>query len=333
MSRAHRLSRAIPASLLIAAAAATVASAEPIYISTKATNTGGPDYHQHLIRFDSATPGTITDLGEITNLGSFQYLEDIDFRPATGELYGLGYTGSVYKIDLITRVATSQGFPGAPGSGYAEGGIDFNPVTDRLRIMEGDSGTNISFNPNTGTGVMDGTPKYVAGDPNVARVPTNVAGIAYSNNVAGALTTTLYSIDASNFSFPGSGILGTVTPPASGDITTIGNLGLPFPELGGFDISGLTGVAYAAINTRVNNVNSSALYTINLATGAATLVGTIGIDYSQFQVTGLSVAPAAVPPGGGGGANAPLPPAALAGSVGGLLILARRRWGAGGQGR
>jgi hypothetical protein len=325
------MSRRFSAFVLGVAAAAAVpagfARAEVIYVTTKAYNTGGPDYHQHLISFDSATPGAITDYGEITGLGSFQYLEDIDFRPATGELYGLGYTGSVYKIDLITRVATSQGFPGAPGSGYNEGGIDFNPVTDRLRIMEGNSGSNYNFNPNTGTGGLDTSPAYVLGDPNVGRVPNNVAGIAYDNNVAGALTTTLYSIDASSLGFPGSGILGTITPPASGQITTVGNLGVVFRELGGFDISGGTGIAYAAINGKdVQNVPFSTLYTINLATGLASPVGQIGIDNSQFVLTGLSVAPVAGP-GGGGPNGAPLPAAALAGPVlAGVAGIWSRRW-------
>src|SRR5438034_67263 len=73
------------------------AQAEIIYAAIRGPS-GPPNISHHLITFDSATPGVVTDLGAITNLGPFQYLEDIDFRPATGQLYGLGYTGSVYNI-------------------------------------------------------------------------------------------------------------------------------------------------------------------------------------------------------------------------------------------
>jgi hypothetical protein len=196
--------------------------------------------------------------------------------------------------------------------------------------MEGSSGFNVAFNPNTATGNPDMPPKYVLGDPNVARIPTGVAGIAYSNNVAGALTTTLYSIDASTIAFPGSAILGTITPPASGDITTVGNLGVAFTELGGFDISGGTGIAYAAINGKdQQNVPNSTLYTINLTTGLATPVGLIGIDNSQFRVTGLSVAPVQGP-GGGGSNGVPLPAAVLAApALAALAGVWSRRWRAG----
>src|SRR5262249_39629508 len=56
-------------------------------------------------------------------------------------------------------------------------------------------------------------------------------------------------------------------------------------DLVGFDISGLTGIAYASMTAPGGN--SSQLFTINLNTGAASLVGTIG---GGVPLAGLAVA-------------------------------------------
>jgi hypothetical protein len=61
------------------------------------------------------------------------------------------------------------------------------------------------------------------------------------------------------------------------------------------------------------------LYVVDLNTGAATLVGAVGITTDQ-RVSGMSVALAA-PPGGGGGPNVPLPAGALLGPVSAALAM------------
>jgi hypothetical protein len=62
-------------------------------------------------------------------------------------------------------------------------------------------------------------------------------------------------------------------------------LGIDITSFGGFDIQPGTNTAYASL--RVAGV--SRLYTINLATGAATLIGTIGGGANAID--GLTVAP------------------------------------------
>ena len=70
----------------------------------------------------------------------------------------------------------------------------------------------------------------------------------------------------------------------------------------------------------------STLYTIDLSTGLATPVGQIGIDNSQFLVTGLSVAPVQGP-GGGGPNGAPVPAAAVMAPLAAAIAGAwSRRW-------
>ena len=63
-------------------------------------------------------------------------------------------------------------------------------------------------------------------------------------------------------------------PPNNGTLNTVGALGFNTSDLVGFDISGASGVAFASLTTPAGNF--SQLFTINLATGAATLVGNIG---------------------------------------------------------
>lgn len=270
-------------------------------------HTGGQNTLNKLFTFDSATPGTVNDLGNITGLGNLQYLSDIDFRRSTGELYGLGYTGSVYKIDVNTLVATSIGFVPAPGSGFSGVGIDFDPVTANLRIIDGQSLMNLSFNPDNNTHTLDSPlVQYVLGDPNHVPTPPfpRVEGIAYNNNVSGALTSTLYGIDDHDPFMPPPATLTTIAP-LSGDMTTFGSTGVTTGSVGGFDISGATGNAYTVFNSF--QPTTANFYSVNLATGQATLVGALNLD-NQFLVSGISVAPAIVPPGGGGN-GAPLPAA------------------------
>jgi hypothetical protein len=107
--------------------------------------------------------------------------------------------------------------------------------------------------------------------------------VAYSNNVAGALTTTLYAIDSV------SGNLGIISVPNNGGpINNVGSLGLGTNLSSGiaFDISGLSGNASVSLMTG----GLSRLYSINLATGSASLVGTIGTGSVNY--TGLTAATA-----------------------------------------
>src|SRR5262249_7237017 len=79
--------------------------------------------------------------------------------------------------------------------------------------------------------------------------------------------------------------------PNSGTQTPVGSLGIDVGALGGFDILSLpvlprNNTAYAALTPVGSSVTN--LYTINLATGAATLVGQIG---GGFLVTDIAVIP------------------------------------------
>ena len=63
-----------------------------------------------LIRFNSNRPDRLKDVRSITGLSSpTTSLVGVDFRPATGDLYGLGSDSVVYRINPRTGIAVSEG--------------------------------------------------------------------------------------------------------------------------------------------------------------------------------------------------------------------------------
>ena len=228
-----------------------------------------------LVTFDSATPGTISTSVAITGLQGGETILGIDYRPANGQLYALGSTSRLYQINPLSGAATQVGASGAFTLSGTAFGVDFNPVVDRIRVTSS-SGQNLRLNPNDGaltgtdTALNPGSPSIVAS--------------AYTNNFAGAISTTLYDIDSVTDQ------LYTQNPPNSGLLNLVGSLGFNTSDLVGFDISGLSGTAFASLTAPGGNF--SQLFTINLGTGAATLIGSIG---GGVPLSSLSAQPGAVP--------------------------------------
>lgn len=282
-----------------------------------------------LFRFDSATPSMITlvGTGAITGLQSGEQLLAIDFRPVAtnspsaalnGTLYGLGSSNRLYTIDTTTASATQVGASGAftlNGNGF---GIDFNPVPDRLRVVS-DLDQNIRLNPNDATlTATDIALAYVAGDSGFGLNP-NVVGAAYTNNFGGAQATTLYGIDSSRDVIVRQGGVNGTPSPNGGQLTTIGALGVNTSNDVGFDISGLSGIAYASLTTRLGPLDTSSdLYLIDLNTGAGTLVGSIGQSAGLGAIITQDIA---VPIG----IAVPEPSAVAMLLLGGMWLLPRRR--------
>jgi hypothetical protein len=234
----------------------------------------GLTLNNELVRFDSAAPSSTYGMVGVSGLQAGERLLGIDFRPATGQLYGLGSSSRLYVMNVVTGVATQVGSGQFSTLLSAQNyGFDFNPTVDRIRVT-GANGQNLRLNPLTGgVAAIDGTLAFAAGDANFGTSP-NVVGSAYTNNVNGATTTTLYNIDLA------TGALVTQIPPNDGVLNTVGAIGLSFDSQTGFDISSQTGVAFASLNAG----GFTRLYTINLGTGAATLVGTVGAGLSDITV-------------------------------------------------
>ncbi len=237
-----------------------------------------------LVTVNSTAPGTVLRSVSVTGLGAGQTIAGIDYRPAAPRvLYAISNVGQLYTINARTGVATIVGTPPLPTiSGV---GFDFNPTVDRLRIVT-QVGQNIRANPDTGAlAATDGALAYAATDINAGAIPT-VAAAAYTNNVAGATTTTLYVLDTRGALTPARlATQGNATvSPNSGQLFTVGSTGVTSIGVAGFDI-GSTGQSFATFTDPVTRVTS--LYTINLTTGAATLVGALAGNTSY---EGLAVA-------------------------------------------
>lgn len=266
-------------------AAALSVRAEPIVALTSGNR---------LLFFDSATPGNITKIVTITGLVSGENLRAIDGRPRTGELFALGRT-QIYAINTNTGLAQALypfGFFTLNGTRF---GFDFDPTEPRVNPtsgLEGDMirlttvpGSNLRLHPNTPSFSVTDTPlQYAATDPHAGASPT-VVGSAYTNSFSGSRATVLYDID-SNFD-----ILTIQNPPNQGTLHTIGSLGVDTTDNVGFDVSGSTGVAYASLT--VGTVTG--LYTVDLASGAATVLGPIANPTTLGAETVVGIA-ASMPP-------------------------------------
>lgn len=240
-----------------------------------------------LVTIDSAAPGTIIGSRPITGIAAGQTLLGLDARPASNRLlYGLSNTGQLYAINANTAVATAIGTPTAAPVGAL--GIDFNPTVDRIRVV---TSTGLNYRVNPDTGAIAGTDTrlaYAAGDAGAGVQPL-VGSVAYTNNVGGATSTTLYAIESNRIQLVRIGSLAgdaAVVSPNTGQVFSVGTLGLAeAPALdSAFDISA-SGEAVAALNVN----GTTGLYRINLTNGTATLIGNFGSNY-----TGLSFAPARI---------------------------------------
>ncbi len=193
----------------------------------------------------------------IVGLPASETIVSIDYRPSTGQLYGLGSSSRLYFINEKSGVATALGTaPFAPVLASANGSIDFNPTVDRIRLVT-DSGQNLRLHPELGSVVA--TDGVINGG-----VSPKIGAIAYTNSAAGATTTMLYDIDFEQDK------LYVQTPPNDGTLQVVGDLGVNFQGLGDMDILPDNSTALAV----TNNSNISSLFTIDLVSGKAINVGT-----------------------------------------------------------
>ena len=215
-----------------------------------------------LISFDPSNPGE-TETVEVEGVEGF--LLGIDTRPANGSVYGIDTANNIYTIDPNSGEATYVSTLDMPFEGGTISGFDFNPAADRLRLV-GDNDQDFRINVDTGEVTVDGTLSFAEGDFN-SGVNPNVTAAAYTNSFDGTDSTQLYDIDT---------LLNDLVlqdPPNDGTLVTVGDLGVDFDTLGGFDIVSSTNGDNAAFA-----VSNSTLYTIDLSSGVASSIGEIGME-------------------------------------------------------
>lgn len=238
-----------------------------------------------LLSFDRATPATIRTTATVTGLQAGENLLGIDYRPADGQLYGVGSTGRIYTLNGATGAATLKSTLAADSADASapftalvgtEFGVDFNPAADRLRIV-GNTGQSLRVNVDTGAATTDGS-------INGGAANTAVNAAAYTNSFAGTAGTTLFVVDAVN------GTLYTQNPPNNGTLASPVALGVAATSVAGFDIDARTNTGYAVMTVG----GARNLYTINLGATAnpATLVGAVG---ASEDLRGVAVRTPAAP--------------------------------------
>jgi hypothetical protein len=220
-----------------------------------------------VVTFDTENPGSATVLREI-DLGGPAPVVGVDFRPGTLDAYFLvqtsGTTLALAKSDIagtVTNIGTVTLTTGAVAFG-----MDFNPVVDRIRLVTS-TGETYRINPDDATTVKD---------TNLTGFPAaNVAGAAYTNNVKGAATTTLFDINYGNDTLVRQGGVDGEPSPNTGVLTPIGALGVDLSPNFGFDIAPGT-VGTALVAGQLASGPNSVLLAIDLATGKATNLGQLG---------------------------------------------------------
>jgi hypothetical protein len=273
----RRIARTVALSLAglltLSAAAGTAHAQYTAYALRPAPGAGGG---QQLVRYNTADPSMVTVVGSTTRAETILAL---DFRPATGMLYGFNGS-SIFTFDLTTGAAAPVAATSSTTDLFSVG-FDFNPTVDRIRIVDG-ANRNLRVNPVDGATIVDGPYVYAAGDSLAGSAP-RLSAVAYTNNVPGATTTTLYGLDRVR------GTLVRIASPNGGAVNTVGSLGLNFLAADlDFDIVTVGGTDFGFFTATTLTVGPTALYRVNLDTGAATLVGTV----AGGGLRGFAIAPA-----------------------------------------
>jgi hypothetical protein len=288
------MTRALVVALAVALLVPSAAAAEPL---------AGIVGTAELALFDTANPAGMTTRPIIGLQTDSEKAVGLDMRPATGQLFlitvpvGVGANAMIrsYSVDPATAAATFVGsIPSTvPGAADVPTGADFNPVVDRLRVVNANN-ENFRINPNNGSLAGD--------DVNLtftAPATGPVTAVAYDRNIApgppgtiappGTLTT-LYGIDVGADRLVTIGGIGAENPggPNGGTVRAEGALAVAVDDDSdaGFDIAA-NGSAFASL--RVGG--QPGLYRVNLAGGTATLIGALPTEVRSMTITGSDNCP------------------------------------------
>jgi Domain of unknown function (DUF4394) len=223
-----------------------------------------------LISFNARNPERIKTITSITGTNGAA-LRGIDFRPKTGDLYGVGSDNIVYRVNPTTGIAIAEGPAFTPGLRGKAFGVDFNPAADAIRVVS-DAQQNLRLNPDAGTATQD--MDLNPGMPQVVAAGYENSSFSFTQPAA----TTLHVVDAA------TDTLFTQTPPNNGTLINPRKLRLDVGLNAGFDIAGDDNMGFLS-NARSGR--GSELYTVDVPTGKTKSLGRIG-GGKRLVVTGLA---------------------------------------------
>ncbi|GGN94687.1 hypothetical protein GCM10010112_84290 [Actinoplanes lobatus] len=230
-----------------------------------------------MLAFKTNTPEQQDWVRRITGLVGDTSVIGIDMRVQDNTLYAVGNLGGIYTIGIPSTIATkvSQLQETLYGTRF---GVDFNPAADRLRVIS-DNGQNLRHNLGDHTTIADTT----LTTPPMTGPAKGVTAAAYTNNDLDATTnTTLFDINTT------SDQVVIQSPANQGFLVATGNLGVDAAPDAGFDIfsdlsNGKT-VSSTAFAVLTPASGYQTLYTVDLLTGAASMVGEFALDVSDIAV-------------------------------------------------
>jgi hypothetical protein len=237
-----------------------------------------------LDKYSTSKPEKRISSATITGLQSGERILGIDFRPATGDLFGLGSNNRLYNINASTAVATfvaalttlpaGSTTPVPLSLSGTSFGFDFNPVVDRIRIVS-NTGQNLRANPITGVTIVDGS-------INPQTAPVN--GVAYDENFPGTLTTELYALSVNTDQ------LFEIDPPNNGTLIEPLSIGQNISGDGGFDIAPRNAFVTKDLGLGIYQIdNKSTLFEIDVETGKTKILA----RYDKYVYSGLAISPVA----------------------------------------
>lgn len=239
-----------------------------------------------LVKFNAGQPQQILASLPVQGLAAGDRLVGIDYRVARGVLYALSAGGRLYTLDTTSGRLSPVG-QGAPlGLNGEATGFDFNPAADRIRVVTS-SGQNFRLHPDTGAlAASDPTVAYAAGDSHAGKAP-DLAAAGYTYNKTSDKLTTNYAIDRADGSLVRQGSVEGAQPvvsPNTGQLFTVGPLGTGAVDDVAFDIADTNNAALAALRKD----GRTRLFDVDLATGRARLLGTVG---NGQPLVGMAIEP------------------------------------------
>ncbi len=224
----------------------------------------GVDEEQNLVEFQRNSSEDIRSSKPITGLPMGEKLVGIDFRPKTGDLYGVGTDSNIYRVNPRTAIAIAEsGSSFSPNLNGNRFGVDFNPVPDRLRITSDDE-QNLRCDVDANTCINDGAINRGSDDP-------NVVGSAYTNSSFSFVqpgATVLYAADSDRDA------IYTQDPPNNGTLVDEEPVDFNMRSRLGFDIAGTNNVGYVTTATS----SKTELFRVDVQDGDSKELGRVGDD-------------------------------------------------------
>ena len=258
--------------------------------------------NKKLRHFDSTSPGAWTKTVDLVGLPAQESVQALDFR-LDGTLIVVTREGTQLRCYDIHPETGAILRPGSSTTKTSASAVAFDAFPQGVHdinlvlVTESDSMSRFSYFPGNSGSMAALTLFYDNnsddGDPVDSRVGVNpsIVGLAASNSFAAAQSSVLYGVDSGQNTLVkiiwGHGSMDTVA-----EIELPNGTDLDFGSRVGFDISGVTGVAYLA-----NGVGAGTnLYTVDLTTGETEEFGRIGPILQEINTVVMDIA--ALPPAG-----------------------------------